>query len=207
MAKLNYKTQEKKKKSGNTTAGWIFLFVFLAWNTLWISIWAHDGFGFDWGGSIIISLVTLVSGSLFWLTSKDWDYIRTSEYTIFEFELWDKETSQYVKRYDYGSREIYANYFLNWQTGNSETYSTEDDILDRYNDTERFTLDRYNDTERFTKSNGYTNKEEVMKSILDRIRSSIANKIEDQKIRIRNISTSEVITVEELVKIVKGENQ
>jgi hypothetical protein len=130
------------------------------------------------------------------MSSVDWDYIRTLEYIIFEFELWDKEKSEYVKRYDYGSRGIYANYFLNRQTGNSETYSTEDDILDRYNDTESF-----------SKPSGFTSKEEVMKSILDLIRSSIANKIEDQKIRIRNVSTSEVITVEELVKLVKGENQ
>jgi hypothetical protein len=196
MAKITYKTQEKKKKDEHSYAGWIFLFAFLGWNTLWISIWAHEGFGFDWGGATIISLATLVLGSLFWMAAKDWEYIRTSEYTIFEFEIWDKETSQYVKRYDYGSREIYANYFLNWQTGNSETYSTEDDILNRYNDTESF-----------SKPSGFTNKEEVMKSILDMIRSSIANKIEDQKIRIRNVSTSEVITVEELVKLVKGENQ
>ena len=196
MAKVNYKTQEKKKKEERSYLGWIFLFAFLAWNTFWISIWAHDGFVFNWGGATIISLVTLVSGSLFWLASKDWDYIKTSEFTIFEFELWDRETAQYVKRYDYGSREIYANYFLNWQTGNSETYSTEEDVLNRYNDSESFMT-----------SYGYISKEEVMKSILDIIRSSIANKIEDQKIRIRNISTSEVITVEELVKMVKGENQ
>ena len=196
MAKINYKTQGKNKKEERSYLGWIFLLVFLIWNTLWMSIWAHGGFGFDWGGSVIISLVTLVLGSLFWISAKEWDYIRTSEYTIFEFELWDRETSQYVKRYDYGFREIYANYFLNWQTGNSETYSTEEDILDRYNDSESFIT-----------SYGYISKEEVMKSILDMIRSSIANKIEDQKIRIRNISTSEVITVEELVKMVKGENQ
>jgi hypothetical protein len=196
MAKITYKTQEKKKKNKRSYVGWIFLFVFLAWNTLWISLWAHEGFSFDWAGSIIISLVTLTLGSLFWMSSVDWDYIRTLEYIIFEFELWDKEKSEYVKRYDYGSRGIYANYFLNRQTGNSETYSTEDDILDRYNDTESF-----------SKPSGFTSKEEVMKSILDLIRSSIANKIEDQKIRIRNVSTSEVITVEELVKLVKGENQ
>ena len=196
MAKINYKTQGKNKKEERSYLGWIFLLVFLIWNTLWMSIWAHGGFGFDWGGSVIISLLTLVLGSLFWISANEWDYIRTSEYTIFEFELWDRETSQYVKRYDYGSREIYANYFLNWQTGNSETYSTEEDILDRYNDSESFIT-----------SYGYISKEEVMKSILDMIRSSIANKIEDQKIRIRNISTSEVITVEELVKMVKGENQ
>ena len=196
MAKTNYKTQEKKKKNQRSYVGWFFLLVFISWNILWISLWSHEGFSFDWVGAIIISLVTLTVGSLFWLSSMDWDYIRTSEYTIFEFELWDKETSEYVKRYDYGSREIYANYFLNWQTGNSESYSTEEDISNRYNDTERF-----------IKENGFTNKEEVMKSILDRVRSSIANKIEDQKIRIRNVSTSEVITVEELVKIVKGENQ
>ena len=196
MAKINYKTQGKNKKEERSYLGWIFLLVFLIWNTLWMSIWAHGGFGFDWGGAVIISLVTLVLGSLFWISAKEWDYIRTSEYTIFEFELWDRETSQYVKRYDYGFRQIYANYFLNWQTGNSETYSTEEDILDRYNDSESFIT-----------SYGYISKEEVMKSILDMIRSSIANKIEDQKIRIRNISTSEVITVEELVKMVKGENQ
>jgi hypothetical protein len=196
MAKITYKTQEKKKKDERSYAGWIFLFVFLAWNTLWISLWAHEGFSFDWAGAVLISLVTLTLGSLFWLSAKEWDLIRTSEYTIFEFELWDKETSEYVKRYDYRSREIYANYFLNLQTGNSETYSTEEDILNRYNDTESF-----------SKPSGFTNKEEVMKSILDMIRSSIANKIEDQKIRIRNVSTSEVITVEELVKLVKGENQ
>jgi len=196
MAKITYKTQEKKKKNERSYAGWIFLFVFLAWNTLWISLWAHEGFSFDWAGSIIISSVTLILGSLFWMSSVDWDYIRTLEYIIFEFELWDKEKSEYIKRYDYGSREIYANYFLNRQTGNSETYSTEEDILNRYNDTESF-----------SKPSGFTSKEEVMKSILDMIRSSIANKIEDQKIRIRNVSTSEVITVEELVKLVKGENQ
>lgn len=196
MAKINYKTQEKKKKTERSYVGWIFLLVFISWNVLWVSVWSHEGFTFDWGVATLISLVTLVSGSLFWMVAKDWDYIRTSEYTIFEFELWDTETAQYVKRYDYGSREIYANYFLNWQTGNSETYSTEEDILNRYNDTERI-----------CKSYGYINKEEVMKRILDNIRSSISNKIEDQKIRVRNVSTLEVITVEELVKIVKGENQ
>jgi hypothetical protein len=196
MAKITYKTQEKKKKNKRSYVGWIFLFVFLAWNTLWISLWEHEGFSFDWAGAVLISLVTLTLGSLFWMSSVDWDYIRTLEYIIFEFELWDKEKSEYVKRYDYGSRGIYANYFLNRQTGNSETYLTEEDILNRYNDTESF-----------SKPSGFTSKEEVMKSILDMIRSSIANKIEDQKIRIRNVSTSEVITVEELVKLVKGENQ
>jgi len=196
MAKINYKTQETKKKTERSYVGWIFLLVFISWNVLWVSVWSHEGFTFNWGVAAIITLITLTVGSLFWMSSVDWDHIRTSEYTIFEFELWDTETSQYVKRYDYGSREIFANYFLNWQTGNSETYSTEEDILNRYNDTERF-----------TKANGYINKEEVMKRILDNIRSSISNKIEDQKIRVRNVSTSEVITVEELVKIVKGENQ
>ena len=196
MAKINYKTQETKKKTERSYVGWIFLLVFISWNVLWVSVWSHEGFTFNWGVAAIITLITLTVGSLFWMSSVDWDHIRTSEYTIFEFELWDTETSQYVKRYDYGSREIFANYFLNWQTGNSETYSTEEDILNRYNDTERF-----------TKANGYINKEEVMKKILDNIRSSISNKIEDQKIRVRNVSTSEVITVEELVKIVKGENQ
>ena len=155
MAKINYKTQETKKKTERSYVGWIFLLVFILWNVLWVSLWSHEGFIFDWGGAVIISLITLTVGSLFWMTSMDWDYIRTSEYTIFEFELWDTETSQYVKRYDYGSREIFANYFLNWQTGNSETYSTEEDILNRYNDTERF-----------TKVNGYINKEEVYMSYI-----------------------------------------
>ena len=196
MAKINYKTQEKKKKTERSYLGWVFLFVFISWNVLWVSLWSHEGFIFDWGVAVLISLITLTAGSVFWMCSMDWNYIRTSEYTIFEFELWDKETSQYVKRYDYGSREIYANYFLNWQTGNSETYSTEEDILNRYNDTESF-----------SKPSGFISKEEVMKSILDMIRSSIASKIEDQKIRIRNVSTSEVITTEELRKMVKGKNQ
>jgi hypothetical protein len=196
MAKINYKTQEKKRKTERSYLGWVFLFVFISWNVLWVSLWSHEGFIFDWGVAVLISLITLTVGSLFWMCSMDWDYIRTSEYTIFEFELWDKETAQYVKRYDYRSREIYANYFLNWQTGNSETYSTEEDILNRYNDTESF-----------SKPSGFISKEEVMKSILDMIRSSIASKIEDQKIRIRNVSTLEVITTEELRKMVKGENQ
>ena len=196
MAKINYKTQEKKRKTERSYLGWVFLLVFISWNVLWVSLWSHEGFIFDWGVAVLISLITLTAGSVFWMCSMDWDYIRTSEYTIFEFELWDKETSQYVKRYDYGSREIYANYFLNYQTGNSETYSTEEDILNRYNDTESF-----------SKPSGFISKEEVMKSILDMIRSSIASKIEDQKIRIRNVSTLEVITTEELRKMVKGENQ
>lgn len=196
MAKITYKTKEKKKKPNSSFAGWIFLFFFLVWNICWISTWSSEGFSFNWGVAIIISLLTLTGGSLFWLSSMDWSYIRTSEYTIFEFELWDKDLSEYVKKYDYGTREIYANYFLNWQIGNSDIYSTEEDILNRYNDTDAF-----------SKSYGFNNKEEVMLSILDITRSSLANKIENQKIRIRNISTSEVITVDELIKIVKGENQ
>jgi hypothetical protein len=43
-----------------------------------------------------------------------------------------------------------------------------------------------------------------MKDILDRIKSSINYKMEEQKIKIKNVTTSEVITVEELIKMVKG---
>jgi hypothetical protein len=42
-----------------------------------------------------------------------------------------------------------------------------------------------------------------MKDILDIIKSDISDKMEEQNIKIKNITTSEVITVEELIKMVK----
>jgi hypothetical protein len=80
---------------------------------------------------------------------------------------------------------------MNYQIGNYENVVTSEDMERRYSKDSHFEV------------KPYSSKEEVMLSILDRIKSSISNKMEEENIKIKNITTSEVITVEELIKMVK----
>lgn len=194
MATVNYIKGKKIKKEETNIAGWIFLLLFIAWNSIWISIWVHENFAFSWAGLAIISTITGVLGLAAVLTAWDIQYVRTLEFIIFEFEIWDKEQAQYVKAYDYGRKNLYTDYFLDFYTSTHESSTDEKDILSRYNDS---SFSRY----------AYDSKEAVMRSILDEVKSMLENKMENEKIVIRNVSTAETISVEELIKMVKGENQ
>jgi hypothetical protein len=192
---------ERKKIEDSTILGWVFLMIFIVWNCFWISLWAHEKFAFnwsqgdDWLGVLIISVLTFLLGSLFLMCSVSREWIRTIEYKIFEFELWDSNISDYLIKYDYGTKNLYGTYFLNFQISNTVSERTEKDIQNKFNGKSSFS------------QHAYPNKEEVMNSILKIIKESITDKKISQDILIRNVSTSEVITVEELMKMVSNETK
>ena len=187
---------ERKKIENSSIGGWVFLTIFIVWNCFWIAIWAHEKFAFnwsqsdDWLGALIIFILTFCLGSLFIMSSISQEHIRTLEYKIFEFELWDNGLSEYLIKYDFGAKSLYGTYFLNFQTNNIIIERTEEDIVNKFNGESSFS--KY----------AYSNKEEAMGAILNIIKESITDTKISQDILIRNVSTSEVITVEELIKMV-----
>lgn len=191
------KITEKKRREGERTASWVMLIIFLGLTSFFITLWGIEGFSFKFKieDFVLLGIASAISGLfgiIAWMLSFVEEHIRNKEYVIFEFEIWDKDSAKYVKGYDYSINTISARYFMNFQIGNSENVVTVEDIEKRYSGDSDFTI------------TPYFSKKELMKDILDRIKSSISDKMEEQNIKIKNITTSEVITVEELIKIVKG---
>jgi hypothetical protein len=191
------KITEKKRREGERTASWVMSIIFLGLTSFFITLWGIEGFsfGFKVEDFVLLGIASAISGLfgiIAWMLSFVEEHIRNKEYVIFEFEIWDKDSAEYVKGYDYSINTISARYFMNFQIGNSENVVTSEDIEKRYSRDSDFTI------------TPYFSKEELMKDILDRIKSAISDKMEEQNIKIKNITTSEVIPVEELIKIVKG---
>ena len=191
------KITEKKRREGERTASWVMSIIFLGLTSFFITLWGIEGFsfGFKVEDFVLLGIASAISGLfgiIAWMLSFVEEHIRNKEYVIFKFEIWDKDSAKYVKGYDYSINTISARYFMNFQIGNSENVVTSEDIEKRYSRDSDFTI------------TPYFSKEELMKDILDRIKSAISDKMEEQNIKIKNITTSEVITVEELIKIVKG---
>jgi hypothetical protein len=188
---------EKKRREGERIASWVMSIIFLGVTSFFITLWGIEGFSFgfkveDFVLLGIASVISLSIGAVAWMLCFGEEHIRNKEYVIFEFEIWDEDSVKYVKGYDYSVNTISARYFMNFQIGNSENVVTVEDIEKRHSGDSAFDL------------RPYLSKEELMKDILDRIKSSINYKMEEQKIKIKNVTTSEVITVEELIKMVKG---
>ena len=183
--------KEKFKKKELNIPGLFFLGVLMVWNIIWISIWYHEGFTFDWLAATIISIITGTFGYLLVLAASDRQYIRTLDFTIFEFGFWDKKKSEYVKAYDYGRTNLYAGYFLQYQTSLYTNSTTIEDIENRTNS--RYIL--------------FSSTEDVMRAILSEVRVLMKAEMKEQNITIRNISTLETISVEDLIKMVKEEKK
>jgi len=184
--------KEKFKKEDINVVGLFFLGVFMVWNIIWISIWHHEGFTFDWVGVMIISVITGIFGYFFVLAAIDRQYIKTLDFIIFEFEIWNKEKSEYVKVYDYGRTNLYAGYFLQYQTSLYTNSTTIEDIENRANSRSYLPL---------------SSKQSVMEAILREVKDLMETEMEKQNVTVRNISTLETISVEDLIKMVKEENK
>jgi len=187
---------EKKRREGERIASWVMSIIFLGVTSFFITLWGIEGFSFgfkveDFVLLGIASVISLSIGAVAWMLCFGEEHIRNKEYVIFEFEIWDEDSVKYVKGYDYSVNTISARYFMNFQIGNSENVVTVEDIEKRHSGDSAFDL------------RPYLSKEELMKDILDRIKSSINYKMEEQNIKIKNITTSEVITVEDLIEMVK----
>ena len=196
METIKTKITEKKKREEGRIATWVTLIIFLGLNSLFMILWGYEGFPFEFKLDYFLPLgislfISFCSGAVAWMICFGEEHIRNKEYVIFEFEIWDRDSAKYVKGYDYSVNTISARYFMNYQIGNYENVVTSEDMERRYSKESHFEI------------KPYSSKEEVMLSILDRIKSSISNKMEEENIKIKNITTSEVITVEELIKMVK----
>jgi hypothetical protein len=187
---------EKKRREGERIASWVMSIIFLGVTSFFITLWGIEGFSFGFKVEDFVLLgiasgISLSIGAVAWMLCFGEEHIRNKEYVIFEFEIWDEDSVKYVKGYDYSVNTISARYFMNFQIGNSENVVTVEDIEKRHSGDSAFDL------------RPYLSKEELMKDILDRIKSSINYKMEEQNIKIKNITTSEVITVEDLIEMVK----
>jgi virulence-associated protein VapD len=184
--------KEKFKKEDLNIPGLFFSGAFMVWNIIWITIWHHEGFTFDWVGAIIISVITGTFGCLFVLAASDRQYIKPLHFIIFEFEIWNKEKSEYVKVYDYGRTNLYAGYFLQYQTSLYTNSTTIEDIENRANSRSYIPL---------------SSTEAVMRAILREVKDLMKTEMEKQNVTVRNISTLETISIEGLIKMVKEEKK
>lgn len=196
MEIIKTKITEKKRRSEGRAASWIMLTLFLGLTSLFMALWGIEGFPFEFKVDDFLALgitlaISFCLGAVSWMICFGEEHIRDKEYVIFEFEIWDRDSAKYVKGYDYSVNTISARYFVNYQIGNYENVVTPEDIEKRYSGDSVFTR------------TPYFSKKDLMKDILDIIKSSINDKMEEQNIKIKNITTSEVITVEELIEMVK----
>lgn len=190
---------EKVKREDGSVACWVTTVIFIAWNILWIGMWKHDGFyfkldGATFTGTSLILLVSFVLGAFLWMAVIGDEKIRTTEFIIFEFKVWEKSKMEYVTRYDYGNTVLFAKFLYNWEISQYTQSTTTEEIKRRYN----------NDGDYYQKESfiGYT-KEQVMEQIREWAIKMLASKKVIENVKIVDITTNEVITVEDLVASLK----
>lgn len=193
------KDQKIKREDGNIYS-WVLTLIFMAWNVFWFSIWAHEDFYFRLDGAtavgtLVVSAFTAAGIAILRMTVYGTEYIKTTEFTIFQFQLWDKKNARYVTKYDYGSTELHAKFLFHWQVSTITRKWGAEDIERNYSQS------RY-----FDEVIGYT-KEDVMKMIKKWALAQIENNKKVENVRIINITTLETIKVEDLINSLENGTQ
>lgn len=193
------KDQKIKREDGNIYS-WVLTLIFMAWNVLWFSLWANEDFYFRLDhttalGTLIVSAFTAAGIAILRMTVPGIEYIKTTEFTIFQFQLWDKKKARYVTRYDYSTTELHAKFLFHWQVSTTIRKWEAEDIERSYSHSQ------YSD-----EVMGYT-KEEVMKMIKKWALDQIEKNKKVENVRIINITTLETIKVEDLINSVENGTQ
>lgn len=178
---------ENKKREEGIIGSVVTTLLFLIWNLGFLFILIK--LGFDPVGFVLYSVVTFILGLMSFEYCFGVEKIRTLGFTIFEFEMWDKNNREYVKRYDWGIEELHAKYFFHKQTSTMLTSTKIEDIK------ERALSHSYSPTK---------DKTMVMKEILDYVESIIKNRESIENVKIKNIVTLESHSLNELIKLVNG---
>lgn len=179
--------KENKRENGNY-GSWVFLLSFVSWNTIWISIWSLKGCQFDIGTASIIFMITL---GLLWCvfaSVKTSELIEVLTYEIYKFQVWDRDSSKYVTKYQYTKKSLMANYFLTFKLKYSIDMLTLDELRNQ--------IPKYGAMEF-----GYDSKEAVMKDIIHEVKKSMSIlKVETDQ-NVKNLEFVESINVKDLTKI------
>jgi hypothetical protein len=186
--------KEKQKRTRGNISSWVFTLIFLAWNALWISIWAHGNFGTPEAFSVVvISIITLFLGLVCWTEVYDSQSIKTIGFKIYHFKVWDKNKMEYVERWDYSRDLLRSSWIYNWNYKNWIWSSTIEDMRERWEGTE-------------IKYIGKESKEDVMKEIMEWAKSKIAKDLEKENVKIIDLSEKDYFTVEEILSMVNPNN-
>ena len=184
---------EKAKRERGIIAAWVWTLIILCWIAGGIFL-ATINFGI--GGLVIWILITaflgLISSSYIW----NEQYVKTLEYSIYEYDKWSRSEQEYVKRYVYESKTLTTIFVYNHQLKEVENSKSLEEVEE-------------NILSCIDKGWGrieYKTKDDVMRSVVEEIKYLITKDKTEENILIKNISSLETFTVDELAKkLEKGE--
>jgi len=177
--------EEKFKRDGGGIGVWIGMILLTLWSVFGLLLLFHYGFNLSLAGLWAIIEFMFISVSIPYIISEE--YIRTLEFKISEFEVWDKEDMCYVKRFIVTDKTLSAKFIMHKHIKNIE-YDT--DVLKEINKKSPRTLSYLGWT--------HASEEDAMKEIYNEIKALIKiNKVEEH-IPIRNINSLKTYNVLEL---------
>lgn len=168
--------KKRRRNKGNISV-WLWTLVAIAWMSFAI-LYEPDFYlkgVMAWCAVACIPIIALAS-----LITTD-EFVRITEFRIHEYERWKWKINRYKKYYVVETVTIDAEFVFHWHIRDHE------DVMDKDK------LDAY------TKNTlGYEYKEEAMIDIIEEVKQIVADDKQAEGIRIRNVRTLEVFTVDDL---------
>lgn len=188
----------KRKKS---EVVWITIWLFLS--IVWISflIYLMAIYGLSWSKDTVASVIfgnipTFCFLYAFFIMLKSQIHIRTIEFYIHKYDRWNYRESRYDTLYITERVELYQNFTYHKNTGTSTSKWSPIELENYCN---KLATDYYDD---FV---GYNTKEEAMNNILEIVKYIIKDEKTEVNVKIKNVGTVEVFTIEEIKKIIENE--
>jgi hypothetical protein len=198
-----YRTYDDTRKRETPGVVWslIWTFLLVGWTAFMLIVSFRTGFwSLPIGDIIMLFLVcnfpTAIFGAGCYFTIKDSEHVRTMEFLIHTYESWNFRLSKYDTFYLTEQVTLNANYTFHKHTGDHVDKMSQQELEDYCKGL----------PEEYCSFVGYTTQEEAMKDILSTIKSFIANDKASENIKIKNVSTLETFTTNELKeKFANGE--
>lgn len=168
------------------TSAWIGFGLFLLYN-----------FGFGWLGFAIYSLVSIIPGMGLYYEIFYTQQEEITEFTIYEFESWNKEEQRYDVRYMYAIKSIMSKFVFNYHILDSEDSMSIEEVEKHINLECR---------QEYSTWNGYATKNDVMIRIVEIVDELIKSDKVKINPKIINVKSAESYTVDYIrEKIITGE--
>jgi hypothetical protein len=187
----------KRNKSEVT---WIT--IWLSLSLIWISflVYLSATYGLTWSkDTLAIALLSNIPTAIFlaglFTMLKSKVYIRTIEFYIHKYDRWNYKDSKYETLYITERVDLYQNFIYYKNTGTSTNKWSPLELEKHCNSLPR-------DYDDFI---GYNTQEEAMKRILETVKNIIKDEKAEVNIKVKNVGTVEIFTIEELKKMIENE--
>ncbi len=180
----------------------VWITICLSLSIVWISflIYLTATYGLSWSKDtaaavVLCNIPTAIFLGVLFTMLKSNVYIRTIEFYIHKYDRWNYKESKYETLYITEQVDLYQNFIYYKNAGTSTNKWSPYELENYCNSLPR----EYDD---FI---GYNTQEEAMKRILEIVKNIIKEEKAEVNIKVKNVGTVEVFTIEEIKKIIENE--